>query len=115
MYAIRSYYGWVAEKDSTIAVIPVGYADGLNRHLSNEAGEVLVKGQRVPIVGSICMDMCMINITGLDVQEDEEVIIFGDEHPASELAKTLGTIPYEIITGISERVKRVYIGSYNFV
>lgn len=101
---------WVADQDSTIAVIPVGYADGLNRHLSNEVGEVIVKGEKVPIVGSICMDMCMINITGLDAEEDDEVIIFGDEQPASELAKKLNTIPYEIITGISERVKRVYKG-----
>lgn len=101
---------WMAKTDSKIAVIPIGYADGLSRKLSNEAGEVLVKGTKVHIVGNICMDMCMINVTGLNVHEGDEVIIFGDDYPASEIAKKLNTIPYEIITGISERVKRVYIG-----
>ncbi len=98
----------VAIKDSEIAIIPVGYADGLNRNLSNGKGKLLIKGKRVPIIGNICMDMCMVDITGLEAKTGDEVIIFGDKNPANELANELNTIPYEIITGISDRVKRVY-------
>ena len=99
-----------AENDMKIAVIPIGYADGYSRQLSNDVGEVLVNGQKVPVVGNICMDMCMIDITKINAEENDEVIIFGDEYPASKIAEKLNTIPYEIITGIPERVKRVYLG-----
>lgn len=91
-----------------IAVIPIGYADGLNRHLSNRMGEVLVGKHLVPIVGNVCMDMCMLDVSGLDVSEGDEVIVFGDNHPFTVMAARLNTIPYEILTGISRRVKRVY-------
>lgn len=101
---------WTAKQDSTIAIIPIGYADGLNRQLSNEIGEVLINKQKTFIVGNICMDMCMIDITNINAKDDDEVIIFGDDYTANEIAKKLNTIPYEIITGISERVKRVYLG-----
>ncbi len=101
---------WKAKCNSKIAIIPIGYADGLSRQLSSGVGEVLINGQKVPIAGNVCMDLCMIDITGIDANEGDEVIIFGDEYPASEIAKKLNTIPYEIITGISERVKRVYLG-----
>lgn len=97
-----------ANQDKTIAVIPVGYADGLRRGLSNGVGRVYIKGNYVPIVGNICMDMCMVDVTGYEVQEGDEVVIFGDEIPVSELAEKLDTIPYEIFTGISNRVKRIY-------
>ncbi len=97
------------EKDGVVAVIPVGYADGLNRNLSRGRGSVMVRNSLVPIVGNICMDMCMINVSDLEtVEEGDEVIIFGDNYPVIEMARKLGTIPYEILTGISRRVKRIY-------
>ncbi|NPA68523.1 MAG: bifunctional UDP-N-acetylmuramoyl-tripeptide:D-alanyl-D-alanine ligase/alanine racemase [Chlorobi bacterium] len=99
-----------AEKDMRIAVLPAGYADGFSRALSNGVGEVLISGQKCPIVGNVCMDMCMADITNVTAEEGDEVIIFGDDYPASKIAEKLNTIPYEIITGIPERVKRVYIG-----
>ncbi|MFH2096243.1 MAG: bifunctional UDP-N-acetylmuramoyl-tripeptide:D-alanyl-D-alanine ligase/alanine racemase [Bacteroidota bacterium] len=95
-------------KTSVIATVPVGYADGLNRKLSNGNGKMLVNGIFAPIVGNICMDMCMLDITGIDAEEGDEVIVFGDEYRVNEIAKLLDTIPYEIMTGISRRVKRVY-------
>lgn len=95
-------------RNSRIAIIPIGYADGLNRHLSCGVGEVLINGKRCPIVGNICMDTCMIDVTGIEAKEGDSAIIFGDELPVSELADRLDTIPYEILTSISPRVKRVY-------
>jgi alanine racemase len=94
--------------DAEIAVVPVGYADGLVRRLSNGVGKMMVKGQLASIVGNICMDMCMIDITGLNAREGDEVEVFGTQYPVTELANALGTIPYEIFTSISRRVKRVY-------
>lgn len=98
----------ILSRDSRIAVIPVGYADGLDRHLSCGVGEVMVRGQRVPIVGNICMDACMLDITDSDAQVGDEVEIFGKHIPVTELSDKLGTIPYEILTSVSHRVKRVY-------
>lgn len=95
-------------RDSRIAIIPIGYADGFDRHFSCGAGEVLIRGRRCPVVGNICMDACMIDVTGTDAREGDPVIIFGEELPVSELSDKLGTIPYEIFTSISPRVKRVY-------
>lgn len=95
-------------RPSRIAVIPVGYADGLNRHLSNRIGEVLVRGKRAPIIGNICMDTCMIDVTDIDAKIGDEVEIFGRHIPVTELAEKLDTIPYEILTGVSQRVKRIY-------
>ncbi len=92
----------------TIAVIPIGYADGFDRRLSNYAGEVVVRGQKCPIVGNICMDQAMIDITGTDAQVGDNVEIFGDKQPLQHLADQLGTIPYEILTSVSRRVQRVY-------
>ena len=103
-YSRRSY----VERDSRIATIPIGYADGLNRHFGNRKGEVVVRGKRCPIIGNICMDACMIDVTDTDAQEGDSVIIFGEELPVSELADKLQTIPYEILTSVSPRVKRVY-------
>ncbi len=96
------------KKDITIAVIPVGYADGLNRKLGNGNGKFMVGKNFVSIIGNVCMDMCMVDVSGLDVKEGDEVVIFGDDYPVSEMAKQLNTIPYEILTGISGRVKRIY-------
>jgi alanine racemase len=96
------------ERDSRIAIIPIGYADGLDRHLGNGRGEVSINGHRCPIVGNICMDTCMIDLTGTDAREGDTVTVFGEELPVHEIATRLGTIPYEILTSVSPRVKRVY-------
>ncbi len=98
----------VAEKEMTLAVVPVGYADGLNRHLSRGRGRLMVNGQRVPIVGNISMDMCAIDVTEIEVSEGDDVIIFGEELPVTEMAQVLRTIPYEVFTAVSHRVKRIY-------
>lgn len=96
------------DKDSVIAAIPIGYADGLNRHLGNRNGYCLVNGQKADYVGNICMDVAMIDVTGIDCHEGDMVEIFGDNLPVTVLSSKLDTIPYEILTGISTRVKRVY-------
>lgn len=96
------------DRDSRIAIIPIGYADGLNRHFSNGGGEVVINGHRCPIIGNICMDTCMIDVTDIDAKEGDCVIIFGEELPVSELSSKLKTISYEILTSVSPRVKRVY-------
>lgn len=96
-------------RDSVIATIPVGYADGLDRKLGNGTGSVFAGGRMVPVVGHICMDMTMIDVTGVDLSEGDPVEIFGKNLPVTELARMAGTIPYEILTGIPERVKRVYL------
>ena len=95
-------------EDSRIATIAVGYADGYDRRFSNGVGEVLVNGVRCPIIGNVCMDMCMINVTHTKADEGDEVILFSDNLTVSELASKIGTISYEILTGIGERVKRVF-------
>lgn len=95
-------------RDSRIAVVPVGYADGLNRRLSNGAGQMFVRGTKVPVVGNICMDTCMLDVTDTDAQVGDEVEIFGKNIPVSGIAHTLGTIPYEVLTSVAYRVKRVY-------
>lgn len=91
-----------------IAVIPIGYADGFDRRFSNYAGEVLVRGKRCPVVGNVCMDQAMIDVTGIDAQPGDYAIIFGDQLPMQELAHKLNTIPYEVLTSISRRVQRSY-------
>ena len=96
------------EHDSMIAAIPIGYADGLNRRLGNRHGYCLVNGQRAYYVGNICMDVAMIDVTGIDCKEGDSVEIFGDRLPVTVLSDTLETIPYEVLTGVSNRVKRVY-------
>ncbi len=94
--------------DAEIAIVPVGYADGLNRHLGLGHGHMIVNRQKAAIVGNICMDMCMIDVTGLNAKEGDEVEVFGREQSVLELARALDTIPYEVFAGISRRVKRVY-------
>lgn len=95
-------------KDGKIATIRIGYADGYLRAFGKGVGKMLVKGTLVPTVGNITMDMCMLDVSGLDVHEGDEVIIFDEHQRIEELAKQIGTIPYEILTNISQRVKRVY-------
>jgi len=101
----------VMERNSVIATVRIGYADGYSRKFSNGNGYMLIKGQAAPVVGTVCMDMTMVDVTGIrDVQEGDEVIVFGNELPVESLSEWAGTIPYEIMTGISQRVKRVYYG-----
>ena len=98
----------MAVKDSVIATVRIGYADGYPRLMSNGAGKMYINGNRVPVIGNVCMDMTMLDITGVNVNEGDEVIVFGEELPVIEIASWAQTIPYEILTGISQRVKRVY-------
>ena len=98
----------VIEHDSLIAAIPIGYADGLDRRLGNRRCYCLVNGKKAPYVGNICMDVAMIDVTGIDCQEGDSVEIFGDHLPVTVLSDVLETIPYEVLTGVSTRVKRVY-------
>ena len=98
-----------AEHDIRIATIAIGYADGFNRAFSRGVGRVLVDGKLSPVVGNVCMDMTMVDITGTQAREGDEVIIFGEGLPIQEVAKSINTIPYEILTNTSERVKRVFV------
>ena len=98
----------IMERDSVIAAIPIGYADGLNRHLGNRHCHCLVNGKEAEYVGNICMDVAMIDVTDIDCQEGDTVEIFGDHLPVTILSDALDTIPYEVLTGISNRVRRVY-------
>ena len=95
-------------RNSRIAAIPIGYADGLNRHLGNGKAYCLVNGQKAPYVGNICMDVCMIDVTGITCKEGDRVEIFGDNLPVTVLSDILNTIPYEVLTNVSNRVKRIY-------
>ena len=95
-------------RDSRIAALPIGYADGLNRKLGNGKGYCMVNGKKAPYVGNICMDVCMIDVTGIECKEGDEVEIFGPALPVTRLAEWLDTIPYEILTSVSTRIKRVY-------
>jgi len=99
----------VLNKDSFIATVRIGYADGYPRVLSNGVGKMYIKDKLAPVIGTVCMDMTMIDVTDIpNVAEGNEVMIFGKELPVQELATWAGTIPYEIMTGISQRVKRIY-------
>ncbi len=100
---------YVAKKDMKIAIVPVGYADGLKRNLSNRVGHLYVQSIACPIVGNICMDMTMIDITGISVEEGMEVEIIGEHQSIMDVAKAAQTIPYEILTSIPLRVHRIYV------
>jgi alanine racemase len=95
-------------RDSRIAIIPIGYADGLDRHLGNGQGEVWINNRLCPIMGNICMDTTLIDVTDTDAREGDTVILFGEHYPIVNLSNKLNTIPYEILTSISPRVKRIY-------
>ena len=101
--------GQVAHSGTDIAIIPVGYADGIDRHLGNGHCSFMLNGHRVPTIGNICMDMCMLDITGVPAEVGDTVTVFGEEPTASELASILGTIPYEIFTSIPRRIERIVI------
>lgn len=99
---------FMATRKTKIGILPIGYADGLHRILGNGVGKLMVNGYFVPIIGSICMDMCMVDLTGVVANEGDEVTVFGEHYPVTELAKQMKTIPYEVFTSISPRVKRIY-------
>ncbi len=100
---------FTAEKETEVAVVPVGYADGLKRNLSDGKGALWINGRKVPILGKICMDMCMADVTGMGVQAGDAVEVFGEHIPITEVARLSGTIPYEILASIPARVKRIYV------
>ena len=102
-------HGKIASEGTVIATIPVGYADGIDRHLSRGKASFMLNGHRVPTIGNICMDMSMLDITGVPAKVGDTVTIFGDDPTISELAAVLDTIPYEIITSVPRRIKRVII------
>ncbi len=97
------------DHDARVATIRFGYADGLDRQFGNRKGKVIINGQSAPIIGNVCMDLCMVDVTGIKAEEGDPVILFGEELSIIELADRIGTIPYEILTSVSPRVKRVYI------
>ncbi|MDN3709155.1 alanine racemase C-terminal domain-containing protein [Myroides ceti] len=99
---------FIADKPTKTATIPIGYADGIRRAYGNGKGEVSINGKRAKIIGSICMDMMMIDVTDTGAVVGDEVIIFGEEIPITELALKWETIPYEVMTSISQRVKRIF-------
>ncbi len=99
---------FIASKETKIATIPIGYADGISRQLGNEVGYISIKNKKAPIVGSVCMDMLMVDVSEIDCKEGNEVIIFGKNPTVVEIAKLLNTIPYEVLTSISQRVKRIF-------
>ena len=96
------------KRDTVVATVAIGYADGINRRYGNGTGKMLVNGKQAPIIGNICMDMCMLDITDIQAREGDEVIVFGPELSVTVIAEATGTIPYEILVNISQRVKRVY-------
>jgi alanine racemase len=98
----------VSYNERIIAILPVGYADGLNRKLGNRHGNLFIRNFKVPIIGNICMDMCMADITNINAEVGDEAEIFGDNISIDELAMQCETIPYEILTSIPGRVKRVF-------
>ena len=91
------------------ATLPIGHADGISRPYGNGKGYVIINGEKAPIIGNVCMDMIMVNITNIHCEEGDEVIVFGPEHTAEHLAEQVNTISYELITAISQRIKRIYI------
>jgi len=98
----------VLKQDSTIATIAIGYSDGFRRDFSQGRAMVSWNGIEVPVLGNVCMDMCMVDVTGLDVCDGDEITIFEDAESIHKLAKVADTIPYEILTGIGHRVKRIF-------
>ena len=101
--------GQIPAEGTVIATIPVGYADGVDRHLSCGKGKFVVNGCKVPTIGNICMDMCMLDVTGTDAKVGDTVTIFGEDPTIAELADILGTIPYEILTSVPRRIERVVV------
>lgn len=102
-------HGKIASEGTVVATIPVGYADGLDRHLSRGNASFMLNGHRVPTIGNICMDMSMLDVTGIDAKVGDTVTIFGEDPTITELAEILGTIPYEILTSVPRRIERIIV------
>ena len=102
-------HGRISPEGTVIATIPVGYADGVDRHLSCGKGYFTVNGHRVPTIGNICMDMCMLDVTGTDAKVGDTVTIFGEDPKITDLAAILGTIPYEVLTSVPRRIQRIVV------
>jgi alanine racemase len=102
-------HGKIAPEGTVIATIPVGYADGIDRHLGRGNVSFMVNGHKAPTIGNICMDMCMLDVTGLDVKVGDTVTIFGEDPSITDLAEILGTIPYEILTSVPRRIERIIV------
>ncbi|MBO8479035.1 MAG: alanine racemase [Bacteroidetes bacterium] len=102
-------FGRISPEGTVIATIPVGYADGIDRHLGRGKCSFSLNGRRVPTIGNICMDMCMLDVTGVDASVGDTVTIFGEDPTATELADILGTIPYEIFTSVPRRIERIVV------
>ena len=100
---------WKLRRNTQVAIIPIGYADGYPRELGNGKGTVVIQDQKVPIIGKICMDMCMLDVSGLTVHEGDEVVVYGEGNTVADMAEAAGLISYELLTRISKRVPRVYI------
>ena len=100
---------YTADKPTRVGILPIGYADGFPPELSNGVGSVVVNGRRAPIIGKICMDMTMIDLTGIDAREGDDVIVYGEENRIDDIAARIGKIPYHLLTAISKRVQRVYV------
>jgi alanine racemase len=99
----------VIKEDATIATVRIGYADGYTRRFGNGKGKIWVNGKVAPVIGTVCMDMTMIDVTGIpNVKEGDEVIVFGKELPVQQVSSWIETIPYELMTSVSQRVKRIY-------
>ena len=98
-----------ASEGTVIATIPVGYADGIDRHLGRGAASFSVNGHRAPTIGNICMDMCMLDVTGIPCEVGDTVTIFGEDPSVTELADILGTIPYEILSSVPRRIERIVV------
>ena len=100
---------FIAAHDMRIATIPIGYADGFDRRFSQGKGKLLIKNKLVPIIGNVCMDMCMVDLEDLQIEQGDEVIVFGENPNIQTLAEQINTIPYELLTSVSSRVKRIYL------
>ena len=98
-----------ATQDLRIATLPIGHADGIGRQYGNGVGAVYLSGQKAPIVGNVCMDMIMVDVTNIECEEGDEVVLFDRENTAEDFSKAGNTIPYELLTAVSQRVKRVFI------
>ena len=103
------YNSLVQAEERAKESIPAGYADGIDRHLGRGAASFSVNGHRAPTIGNICMDMCMLDVTGIDCKVGDTVVIFGKDPEIGELADILGTIPYEILTSVPRRIERVIV------
>jgi alanine racemase len=98
--------GFISPEGSKIATIPIGHADGIGRHFGHGVGIVAIGSEKAPILGNVCMDMIMVDVTDIECQEGDEVVLFGPEFSAETSAAAANTISYELITGVSQRVKR---------